>query len=73
MGTKRRASQGYEDSGEKFSHKERVLSSISARPATDFFEKNLTVSFDIRPILKAARPLQRRDEFDHSPARLWIG
>src|SRR5204862_2142528 len=73
MGTKRRASQGRERNGEKFSHKERVLSSISTRPATDFFEKNFTVSFDIRRVLKEARPLQRRDEFDHSPSRLWIG
>src|SRR5437867_12731302 len=39
-GTKRRAPQNDKGNGEKFWHKARVLSSISARPATDFFRKS---------------------------------
>src|SRR5205814_3930880 len=38
-GTKRRASQNGKGKREKFSHKERVLSGRSARPATVFFQK----------------------------------
>src|SRR6266403_713306 len=37
--TKRRASQDGKGNGEKFSHKARVLSGISAQRATDFFQK----------------------------------
>src|SRR5262249_35990574 len=37
--TKRRASQNGEYKGEKFWHKERDLSSMSGKPATDFFGK----------------------------------
>src|SRR4029077_7009881 len=38
-GTKRRAPQNDKGNGEKFWHKGRVLSGMSATPATDFFQK----------------------------------
>src|SRR5437016_14502100 len=50
-GTKRRASQNGKGKREKYSHKERVLSSISARPATSYLLKMLVCHFVIWRLL----------------------
>jgi hypothetical protein len=48
MGAKCRGSQDNKREGEKFWHKERTLSGISAIIASDFFSKCDDFSFDLR-------------------------
>jgi hypothetical protein len=55
MGTKRRASKHQKRSGEKFSHKERDLSGISAHGATDFFSR--AEIYNLTPHDAQMRPL----------------